>query len=402
MSELNAVDEDSDGVDARVAEVDDAIETLRSAQRELRDVEREIESVGEDAVVDAADAYRKAIRLLDRYEGSATGTGDFQAYVEFQDKFLGLVEERDDTPASEAFSAAGDRLDQRRLSESDFDAAREDLESAATYVDLLERRDAAEADLAKARRDARVCRRDLDEEIDARAEWLAVGEADLDAPVETLTDPIEAYNDAAEAAFDDFYASASIAAVIDFLERAESFPLVEFRSPPRDLREFAADSPDADEPIPTLLEYADYTGSKLDHYAEDPGLLQTTVAVHRTYLERLSGEPLTVSLPPPPAETLRFRARELVSLLGRVADEETVAALRTVRDLTRRDDYEELRRAARAHEELDEEELAAVRSGAAAAELERLHDARDRLVAALDGDAGGDDNGGAADTDTGG
>ena len=394
MSELNAVDGGEDaagGVEDRIDEVDAVAEALRSAERRLADVEREIESVGEDAVVDAADAYRTAIRLLDRYEESATGTGDFQAYVEFQDKFLGLVDGRDDTPASEAFAAAGERLDQRRLSESDFDAAREDLAPAAEYVDLLERRDAAEEAIAKARRDARVRRRDLDAEIDARAEWLAVGEADLDAPVEELTEPIEAYNDAVREAFDDFYASASIAAVIDLLDRAESFPLVEFRSPPRDLREFAADSPDADESIPTLLEYADYTGSKLDHYAEDPGLLQTTVAVHRTYLERLSGEPLTVSLPPPPAETLRFRARELVSLLGRFAAEETIAELRAVRDLTRRDGYGELRRAARAHEELDDEELAAVRSGAAAAELERLRDARDRLVAALDGEGDGDD-----------
>ena len=378
----------ADDAAARVEAAEARVEDLRSARERLAAVESEIESVGEAAVIDAADAYRKATQLLDRYEGSATGTGDFQAYVEFQDKFLGLVEERDDTPASEAFSAAGERLDQRRLSESDFDRARDDLEPAAEYVDLLDRREDAEEAVAKARRDARLCRRDLDEEIDERAEWLAVGEADLDAPVAELTDPIETYNDAVLDEFDEFYASASIAAVVDFLDRAESFPLVEFRSPPRDLREFAAESPDADEPIPTLLEYADYTGSKLDHYAEDPGLLQTTVAVHRTYLERLSGEPLTVSLPPPPPEELRFRARELVSLLGRFADEETVAQVRTVRDLTRRDDYRTLRRATRAHQELDADELAAVQSGAAAAELERLRDARDRLVTALDGDGG--------------
>jgi hypothetical protein len=383
MSELNAVD--GDGVEARIEEVDAVLRDLRAAEAELADVEREIESVGEDAVVDAADAYRSAIRLLDRYEGSATGTGDFKAYVEFQDKFLGLVEDRDDgTPASDAFAAAGERMDQRRLSESDFDAAREDLAPAADYVDLLERRDDAEEAAAKARRDARLCRRELDAEIDTRAEWLAVGEADLDAPVEELTGPIEAYNDAVRSEFDEFYDTASIAEVIDLLRRAESFPLVEFRSPPRDLVDFAADSPDADEPIPTLLDYADYTGSKLDHYAEDPGLLQTTVAVHRTYLERLSGEPLTVSLPPPPADRLRFRARELVSVLGGFASEATVARLRTVRDLTRRDDYVALRRSARAHAELDEEELAAVRSGAAEAELERLRDASERLAAALE------------------
>jgi hypothetical protein len=390
---MSGLDSTRDGDDAaagsvaaRVEEAEECVETLQDAKQRLAAVDSEIESVGEDAVVDAADAYRKAIRLLDRYEGSATGTGDFQAYVEFQDKFLGLVEERDDdTPASEAFAAAGERLDQRRLSESDFDAAREDLDPAAEYVDLLDRREDAEEAVAKAKRDARLCRRELDEEIDARAEWLAVGEADLDAPVGDLTDPIEAYNDAVRKGFDEFYASASIAEVVAFLDRAEAFPLVEFRSPPRDLREFAAESPDADEPIPTLLEYADYTGSKLDHYAEDPGLLQTTVAVHRTYLERLSGEPLTVSLPPPPAGELRFQARERLSLLGRFADEGTIAQLRAVRDLTRRDDYQELRRAARAHRELDDDELAAVRSGAAEAELERLRDARDRLAAELDG-----------------
>ncbi len=380
----------TDGVESRVERAEECVEDLAAAAERLREVESEIESAGEDAVVDTADAYRKAVRLLDRYEGSATGTGDFQAYVEFQDKFLGLVEGRDDdTPASDAFAAAGERLDQRRLSESDFDAAREDLAPAAEYVDLLDRREDAEAAVATAKRDARLCRRDLDEEIEERAEWLAVGEADLDAPVEELTDPIESYNEAVLAEFDEFYASASIAEVVGLLERAESFPLVEFRSPPRDLREFAAGSPDADEPIPTLLEYADYTGSKLDHYAEDPGLLQTTVAVHRTYLERLSADPLTVPLPPPPAEELRFRAREVLSLLGRFASEGTVAQLRTVRDLTRRDDYRKLRRAARAHEELDADELAAVRSGAAAAELEQLRAARDRLVTALEGDGGG-------------
>ena len=174
---------------ARVEEAEARIEELRAAEERLAAVESEIESVGEAAVVDAADAYRKATRLLDRYEGSATGTGDFQAYVEFQDKFLGLVEDRDDdTPASEAFAAAGERLDQRRLSESDFDGAREDLQPAAEYVDLLDRRDEATEAVEKARRDARLCRRELDREIDERAEWLAVGEVDLDAPVASADD----------------------------------------------------------------------------------------------------------------------------------------------------------------------------------------------------------------------
>lgn len=75
-------------------------------------------------------------------------------------------------------------------------------------------------------------------------------------------------------------------------------------------------------------------GSKLDHYAADPALLQTTVGVHRTYLERLSAEPLSISIPPPAAGKLQFFTSEAISLLGRFAREETIAAIRTVRDIT--------------------------------------------------------------------
>ena len=67
-----------------------------------------------------------------------------------------------------------------------------------------------------------------------------------------------------------------------------------------------------------------------------------------------------------------------------------VAQLRTVRDLTRRPDYEDLRFVARAHEELDAEAREKVNSGAAATELERLRDARERLATALEGSADSD------------
>ncbi|WP_336024053.1 DUF7118 family protein [Halobellus salinisoli] len=389
MAESDSIDGEiggSDGVEATLETAEARIEKLREARARRDRIEAEIDDVGEEAVVTAADTYRKAIGLLDRYEESATGTGDFQAYVEFQGKFLDLVDDlADDVPAKDAFDDAGERMDRRRLSEDDFDAARADLEPASEYVDLLDRRESAEEAISAAKRDAKLYLRDLDEEIDRRAEMLAFADADLDAPVEELRDPIEAYNEAVTEEYRTFYESAPAIDVIGLLERAESFPLVGFESPPRDLREFVRESPDADEPIPTLLEYADYSGSKLDHYAKDPALLQTTVAVHRTFLERLSAEPLTVSLPPPDAETLRIWTREAMSLLGRFASEETVARLRIVRDLTRRDDYADLRFVARAHEELDADARERVRSGAAASELERLRDARERLSSALEG-----------------
>ncbi|MFB6250652.1 MAG: hypothetical protein ABEI27_03015 [Halobellus sp.] len=391
-------DSSSDGITAQLDAVDERIDALETARERRDTVEERIEEVGEDAVVDAADAYRRAVRLLDRYEDSATGTGDFRAYVEFQDKFLGLVEGLGESiPAHDAFEAAAERMDQRRLSDADFERAREDLAPAAEYVDLLDRREDATERLSKARRDANLHLDEIDAEIDARTEMLSFADVDLDAPVDALREPIRAYDEAVTAQFESFYESAPIADVVSFLKRAESFPLVDFRPPPRDLRSFVRESPDADEPIPTLLEYAEFTGSKLDHYAEDPAALQTNVAVHRTYLERLSAEPLTVSLPPPPAGELRPWAGEAISLLGRFATPETIARLRTVRDLTRRDDYAELRLAARAHEELDADELERVRSGAAATELQRLRDARNRLSEALKGDTS---SSGRGDSDT--
>ncbi|ADQ65864.1 hypothetical protein C499_11686 [Halogeometricum borinquense DSM 11551] len=366
------------------ADADTLRERLLAARDAHAAAEADIESIGEESVVAAADAYRKAIRLLDNYEESAVGTGDFQAYVEFQDKFLGLVEELpEELPDREAFEAAADRMDRRRLRERDFEGARADLEAAESYVEYLDHRTETKEELTEARRDAKLLLKDTDSRISELERLVELGEADVDAPVEHIRDPIDRYNEAVSEEFQSFKQSESAQEVLSVVEAAEWHSLVEFRSPPRDLREFVRESPDADEPIPTLLEYADYTGSKLDHYAEDPAMLQTSVAVHRTYLERLDADPLCVSFPPPSAETLRRKANELVSVLDRFASETTIAALRTVRELTRRDDYDRLRTAARARTELTDAELERLRSGAVETELHELREAHDKLADAL-------------------
>ena len=286
----------------------------------------------------------------------------------------------DETPT------AADRLDRRRLRERDFEGAREDLEPARSAVDHLDRRREAREELAAARRDAKLRRKAVDTRLDELERLLELGEADVDAPVERLRDPVEAYNDAVTEEFRAYKRNESAYEVVTTIEATEWYSLVDYQTPPRDLREFVRESPDADEPVPKLLEFADYTGSKLDHYAEDPAALQTAVAVHRTYLERLDADPLRVSFPPPPAETLRRRADELVSVLDRFASEETIARLREVRALTRLDDYDRLRTAARARTELTDDELDRLRSGAVEADLRELREARERLTAELDED----------------
>ncbi|WP_096390136.1 DUF7118 family protein [Halopenitus persicus] len=357
-----------------VAAAASAAAELRERYDERRSIEARIDDVGRGRVEAAADAYRHAIRVLDRYEEDATGTGDFGSYVRFEGEFEAATDVDDDVPASEAFAAANEAVDKRRLSESDFDAAREALEPAGEYVSLLERRDEAVDDFRRARHDAREARDRLADHLTDREAVADRDHVDLDAPVETISEPVDAYNEAVREAFESFLRNESTREVFDLLETAERYPLVDIDQPPRDLREYAADHAAGEEPLPTLLEYADYSQSKLDHYVDDPGALRTAVAVHRTWIDRLDGEPFTLAWPPKPAEELRYRIKELTPLASRFADEETVALLRTVRDRTREDDYETIREAAVTRAELDETDRELLASG----------DIHDRVAAARD------------------
>ncbi|MFB6301372.1 MAG: hypothetical protein ABEH78_00705 [Haloferacaceae archaeon] len=381
---VDAADADADvaALCERAEEAAERVETLRAERSRAREAVRER---GEEAVAAAADAYREATALLDRYEDSATGTGDFEAYVEFQDRFAGLVEGLDgDLPAREAFEEAAETVDQRRLSEADFAAAREALAPASELVDLLERRDEAEERFRRASHEAREALDAVEERIERLERIATLGDADLDASVERLQDPIEAYNAAVQEAFAEFRADASARTLFALLETAERYPLVDFRRPPRDLRKYVAEYPAGEEPIPTLLEYADYSTSKLEHYVEDPGALRARVATHRTYLERLDAEPLTVGWPPPEADVLRMRGEELVSLVGRFAGEATVERARRFCDLPRRTDYDRLRRSARARAELTADQRDRLREGRVSDDIDRLREARAALQAAIE------------------
>ena len=363
--------------------VERAREAVERVERLAAEAERAREAVvdaGEDRAAAAADAHDEAVALLDRYEERATGTGDFKAYVEFQNKFLGLVEGLDDDlPARSAFETAAEAMDRRRLRERDFDEAREALREAAAYRDLLDRREEAGERERSARHDAREVRDAVDDRIEALERTLALGDADLSAPVERIEEPITAYDEAVREAFSVFVRETSAHDLFALIERTRSFPLVDFRRPPRDVREYVREYEAGTHPVPDLLEYADYSASKLDHYVDDPGALRAKVATHRTYLERLDAEPLTVGWPPPEAGRLRWLGEELVAVVGRFADEDVVARARTVRDLPRETEYERLRRAAVARAELDDRERERLQSGAVKEEVAAFREARERL-----------------------
>mgnify|MGYP000333175041 CR=1 FL=1 len=387
--------------DDPLATADSLISDLEAASEDLDRARERVAEVGESDLQEVADAYGKLTALFDRYEEEVTGDGDFQTFIEFQGRIAELTENlSEDLRNREVFEEVDDLLQQRRLTEGDWERVRAALEPVRADVERLEEREAAR----EAYGDARFA---VDREIDDLAERIddlerleRLGDADLDAPTGRLRDPIETYNDAVTDAFEDFRREASARELLRFLETTGAFPLVPFRSPPADLREFVESHEVGTEPIGQLLEYADYSRSKLDHYVAEPDALKRAVATQQTYLERLDAEPLTVDWPPAEAATLRFRARELTSVVARFADEtdpsvdgasegeaddrSPLVALRAVRALPRETDYERLRDSAQARAQLGADERERLASGAVSDELEACRTAKSRLEDALE------------------
>ncbi len=375
---------------AGVAGADDGptpLEELEAARDRLEAIETRIDDHGEGTVEEVATAYRNATKLLEDYVDRATGTGkeNFQAYIELEGTFDTLVSDLDDDlPEREAFEDALEAIDKRRLSESDFERAHEALEPAAEYAELLEEREAARENLAEARKTANKRRRTVKDEIDERERLLELANADLDAPVERLREPIETYNEAVREAFEDYRLEASAREVFDLLERSQWYPFVSYEQPPDDLQRYVRENSAGEYTIPELLEYADYSRSKLSHYVDSADELKRNVATQQTFLDGIDAEPLTIDWPPGPAGELRCRVREYQPFVARVADEEVVAALREVSLLTTDADYDRLQTAAQAVVQLTADERERLADGRVADELEELRTERERLEAALE------------------
>ncbi|PSQ17021.1 hypothetical protein BRD00_09010 [Halobacteriales archaeon QS_8_69_26] len=361
------------------------LDRIQRTDREYREAAEAVESVGEDRIATVAEAHRKATTILDRYDGRATGTGDFKAFVQFQQEFSTLVEGLDDDlPRKDAFEEAQELLDKRRVSEGDFEQAREAVAPAGDLAERIDDREAARDRYRDARRAVRDRVGELDREIARLERVQELGEADLDAPTERLREPIEAYNDAVRDAFRTFRREASAREVLSFGVATRQYPLVEFRQPPEELLRYVRDRAAGEEPIPTLLEYADYSRSKLSHYVDDAGELKRRIATRQTYLERLDADPLTVDWPPPEAEELAFLGRELVSACARFAPDPVVERARRVRRLPADPEYDRLRDAAVATEQLDAADRRRIESGRLEAELGEFREARESLRDALE------------------
>lgn len=362
------------------------VDDLQRAREGLEEAEAAVEEIGEGRLERLQTARDDLLHLLDSYEGRATGSGDFKAYLEFQEAVADLVENLpDDLPEREVFEGIDERFEKRRLSESDFDAARDALGPVDDLVDRLDQREHAHERYRAARRDVESRLREIDDEIDRLERVAALADADLDAPVEELKEPMESYNESVAEAFVSFKRTAPARDVLAFVEATRSFPLARYPDPPADLAEFLADAPVGEESIPTLMEYADYSRSKLEHYVDQPQTFMRIVGGNRTYFDRLDAEPLLFEWPPAPADEVRWRADELVSVVNRFAPDSVVERLERVHALARDEPhYEHLRLTARAREELTQEERERVAAGAVGEDIEALESERERLTTALD------------------
>jgi DNA repair exonuclease SbcCD ATPase subunit len=371
-------------------DVSDLVEDLREAGERRADLAARVEERGEERLERLADAYRGAERLLDRYEDRATDYDDFAGFVEFQDAFVEFVEGLDDDlPEREAFEAADETFQKSRLTEDDFAAAREALAPAREAATLLDRYREARERFGEVRHEARQHAADLDERCEELERLLALGATDLDVPVDELRETVEAYNESVREAFTQFRRERPARELLSLVDEAADRPFVAFRAPPTRLLEYVRESEVGEEPVTTLLEYADYSNQKLGHYVDAPHDLQRHVATNRSYLDRLDGEPLTFAWPPRPASEVEFRAKEYQRVLTGFAPDETVARLRELRDLARdAGRYGDLREAAHVLDRLEEGERERLEDGSLSRELAETRRARDRLHEALAAVAG--------------
>jgi len=369
--------------EAAGAAAEDPVARLRAAGTELDAAEKRVAEFGETDLERLADAHEEFTQLLARYEEPATGDGNFETFIQFQGNVETFVERLpEDLLLREVFEECDEHLQQRRLSESDFEHVREQLEPVADLVARLDEREAARDEYQRARSAVRERVRELDDRIADLRRLERLGAADLDAPTGQLREPVRTYNEAVTEAFGAFRREVPAREVFAFLEATTAYPLVEFRAPPENLRAYVETYPPGSEPIPRLLEYASYSRSKLDHYVDDAGALKQSVAARETYLRRLDAGPLRVSWPPPEAALLQWRCRELTAAVNRFAPA-VVEHLRAVAALPRRSDYDRLRGSAVAEAELTPGERDRLRRGAVSEDLAAAVDERERLAEAL-------------------
>ena len=365
-----------------------ALAELEQAVTEYIEATQAVNEYGEEQLRTVEERYETVRKLLLKYRDEATDTGirEYVSYAEFKTKFESFVSNLDDDfPRRQAFERAFDTIDKRRLSENDFEQAHEHLKPVKQLAARLEQRETTRNKLIEARNRVEGQITETQEEISRLEQKIELGEADFDAPIEQLKGPIEIYNSAVTEAFTEIRRNQPVEKLLRVVERTRYYPLVPVKLPPKDLRSYLRKPEIRELSVSKLLEYADYSNSKLSHYVTDPREFKRHIATNRTYLKGLNADPALLDWPPDEADKLAFRVRELRSALGSLLSEEAIAALREIKEMTaNRSEYDRIRNAAKATFELDEEDRRQLKDGTIQQELQRQRDLLQDLKAELE------------------
>ncbi|MDX1745070.1 MAG: hypothetical protein R3324_03965, partial [Halobacteriales archaeon] len=244
-----------------------------------------------------------------------------------------------------AFEDALSRFDRRIIREKDFRRARSDLTSVKQVSETLSEAEELASQLTNERgrlsSRLRKWRHDRSQ-VQSRLSDL---EAVTDVDPEPLVAARSSYNDRVREEFDSFAETAPAIDVARVGYKARLVPLADV--PP--ITDEAAlsvleDAGFATETVPTVLEYAGYSDSKLSHYVDRPGSFRSQLPV--SWFETIDGEAFTIAADAT-GDDVRHRAPALVKVIDAFATPETIAELRTLRDLAARGEYDRMRRARR-------------------------------------------------------
>ena len=367
------------------AQQDDPVARLKEAHEQLQQAQEQVDEFGQEELEQLAEAYNGFVALLERYEDQVVGDeGDFQTNIEFQSQIAEFTEElADDILLAETFDECNEHLKQRWFKTSHFEHVYEQLEPVADLVDRLETYEQRRTEYRNARKQLGQRIHDLEDKIATLERLVRLGDADLDAPTEQLREPIETYNEQVTDAFATFRRERSAREVLSFLDTTTAYPLVPFEKPPAELYSFVQDNPVGDEPLSKLVDYADYSRSKLDHYVDNPDQLKHIVGGQKVFLSGLDSEPLRIDWPPPSADKLRYRCRELTAVVNRL-DQDVVETLRAVEQLPRETNYDQLRNSVMAKESLTDEERKRIQEEDIETQLSEAREQKARFIDALE------------------
>ncbi len=363
------------------------IDELREAGAAYQEAQAAVKERGRDRLETLQDAYNTATQLLAQYEDTATDTGarEFVNFAQFKGSFITLVENLDaELPAITAFERAKETIDKRRLDEDDFAQAREHLGPVEKELEKLDRLDKTRDQLITARQHAQQRREELVEEIEQLEAMVELSVTDDETALKRVRKPVEKYNTAVRTGFKQLRREAPSREVLALLDRAQQYPLVAFQSPPPVLEEYLRTTAAGHRPLAELIEFTEYSRSKLEHYVDDAGAFRRAVATNRTYLRELDATPLTIAWPPPPAQQVPWLTRELRAVAGRIVDADAMAHLREVEAVAREDrQYTIVRETAIAEQQLDATQRQKLANGTLRDELETLRNTKQAIDTTL-------------------